>query len=237
MFRNCTGALVACDMVAVHAFTLEIWSRVRHEQVLDAAERHRCEAKERAIDRDLFIASRALAKAVVAERIGRHPSQVTLTSVAGQRPQVVGFSQHRISIAHTRGLVAVACCSHTDIGVDAEFLDRDLDTGALARRFFCASEHVALAKLDAAAQDEGFFRLWTGKEALLKGSGTNLDAALATDLHGLLETPHRAHDGPWSVQSLPAVGSCALAVAAPGSAWQHCLKHWDSADLAACWSA
>jgi len=224
-------------VIAIHAITLTLPLALTLAtlQVLDAAEQRRWNGMHRPDDRDRFATSRALAKAVIALPLGRHPRSVTVTSVPGRRPQVVGIEACRLSISHTRDLVVVACCLQGEIGVDCEYIDRDLDTAALARRFFGAAEHHELSRLEGRQHSDGFFRLWTGKEALAKASGAGLDEVLNADLHDLLVPPHQAHSGAWAVRSLPPIGDSAVAIAAAGSAWLHDVRRWDACELLHSW--
>jgi len=240
--RDCPIAPAAASLVAIHALVMPAAQlqpplpELPMVRVLDSDEQRRWNAMHRPDDRDRFLGSRALVKAVVAAQRGCHPRGVRVTALSGRRPQVVGFEASRVSISHTRGLVLVACCMQGDIGIDCEYIDHSLDTAALARRFFGPPEHQTLSQLDDAQPNDGFFRLWTGKEALAKASGAGLDAVLSANLHDLLAKPHQAHHGPWMVRSLPPIAHCAMAVAAAGSAWQHEVHCWDAPALVEAWS-
>jgi 4'-phosphopantetheinyl transferase len=65
------------------------------------------------------------------------------------------------------------------IGVDVEALRPMPDALDLAQRFFSAGEADALGALDPADRDRAFLRMWTRKEAYLKGLGLGLSGNLA----------------------------------------------------------
>ena len=81
------------------------------------------------------------------------------------------------SLTHTRGLVACAI-SDSNVGIDAEAMDRDADVDGVSGRFFAPAERAALQQCTGTARRERFFELWTLKEALLKGIGLGLSHPL-----------------------------------------------------------
>lgn len=82
------------------------------------------------------------------------------------------------NLAHSRGLALVALAAESDIGVDVEAIDRKTEIDAVAERFFSSSESSALRGLGPDRRREGFFHVWSQKEAYLKGRGEGV-------VHGL----------------------------------------------------
>ena len=144
--------------------------------------------------------------ASVAYRIGEHG-----------KPALVGADLH-FNLSHTddEGLLAVTRLA--EVGVDIERIDRELDVGAIARRFFSARESADLAGRPAAERRSVFFDLWTCKEAWLKARGLPLSNArlIGTEFDcgtaRLMRVDGDAASG-WFVQSLRPSGNHAGAVA------------------------
>ncbi len=88
------------------------------------------------------------------------------------------------NIAHTEGLIVIALCCNGTVGVDVENLSRIARAGALARRYFSASEAAALHALPQSQQLRRFLDLWTLKEAYIKACGMGL--AIALDSFGFV---------------------------------------------------
>lgn len=85
--------------------------------------------------------------------------------------------RHAISITHTQTLLMLAISSDvTWLGVDAESIDRPINhsISRLAKRFFHPSEHAVIHGQPVEQQATTFLKLWTMKEALLKGLGHGL---------------------------------------------------------------
>ncbi len=70
--------------------------------------------------------------------------------------------------------VAVVALSTTEVGIDIENRNRQVDALRLARRYFHEHEIAWLAECDGDDRRLAFLRLWTRKEALLKCLGHGL---------------------------------------------------------------
>ncbi len=106
------------------------------------------------------------------------------------------------NVSHSGKFAAYAFAVDCEAGVDIEKIRSMPNQESLVRRFFSPRECEEWLALEAGRRNEGFFRIWTRKEAYLKAVGV-----------GLLEDPGAGAD--WHVRSLepPEGYSCALAVA------------------------
>lgn len=86
------------------------------------------------------------------------------------KPQFCGDDKPLFSISHS-GNVAVCAVAETNIGVDVERIDRISD--AAGGRYFTADERKM-------AQNCGFARVWTRKEAAAKADGRGIGIGLDT---------------------------------------------------------
>ena len=75
------------------------------------------------------------------------------------------------NLSHSGEWGVLALTTGAEIGVDLEQSDPLLDYARLAARFFSAAENSALAGVQPQRRRRAFYRLWTRKEALLKGEG------------------------------------------------------------------
>lgn len=146
-------------------------------------------------------------------------------SPSGVKPRLALDRPIGISISHSRGLVACATCEGFDIGVDCERGDREFSMD-ITRLCFTAAERNWLAQQGLDSERDGFLRLWTLKEAVLKADGSGL----STNLQSLtvLPDPPRIIRGPaalgeakrWTLRQwrLPQ-GPIALAVRSAALGW------------------
>lgn len=187
--------------------------------VLDPGEVARADRLRLASDRAQFIAAHGLVRRLLAACTGANAADLRFTEGPNGKPLLAGQPSIGFSLTHTRGLVACALARDTEIGVDAEFIDRQSWTADVARAFFSPGE---MRTITSAAPGEGidlFYRLWTLKEAVLKATGDGLGRALDSLVFDLSSSPPRlrGEDGKnWSFIELQPTGDHRLAVG-----WKH----------------
>jgi 4'-phosphopantetheinyl transferase len=131
----------------------------------------------------------------------------------------------RFNVSHSGELAVLAITREREIGIDIEYMKKDVETDKLAERFFSASERDRLRGLPQAQKVAGFFRCWTCKEAFLKAQGTGLFRDLSSfDVELNAEQPARLlatrpdadEANRWSVRELDTTEGYAAAVAVEG---------------------
>jgi len=85
----------------------------------------------------------------------------------------------QFNLSHSAGLALIAVGAELQLGVDIEKIREEVDTAALAQRFFSPREGAGLQALPDNLRVPGFFACWTRKEAFLKATGTGLSFPLA----------------------------------------------------------
>ncbi|EKV29817.1 4'-phosphopantetheinyl transferase [Caenispirillum salinarum AK4] len=148
--------------------------------LLDAAERARMDAFHRAEDRNLYALAHALLRRVLAKATGRPAASLRFATESQGRPFLLNADGGapdiwRFSLSHCAAGVGIAVRRGADVGIDVEDAARlDDDLLPLARQVATAAEANVLADTPADMRRAAFLRLWTRKEALLKGAGTGL---------------------------------------------------------------
>ncbi len=123
----------------------------------------------------------------------------------------------QFSLSHSHGLALVAV-ARTRVGVDVQALPSQETVDICLPRLHPA-ERQEIARLPAARRREAFARLWSRKEAYLKGLGTGL--ARAADLDYLGEAAESRRPAGWTVRNTPlSDGHAAAAALAGGKDWQ-----------------
>ena len=186
--------------------------------VLDERERQRAAKFVRDVDRHSYLSAHIALRHVLSRHLDTAPEQVEFVREACPncgaphgRPAVAGHPVH-FSLSHGGDLVLVAVAG-TPVGVDVEAVPKEQVAAELSTRLhpdeqceIAAAQHPRLA----------FARVWTRKEAYLKGIGTGLSRSLSADYlggAGLAALP----DG-WSVLDVPVPAGYAGAVAVCGAA-------------------
>lgn len=137
-----------------------------------------------------FIVGRVLLRMALGRLLSVTPQEIRLEEQVGKAPRLVAplpqGVQPGFSIAHSGRWVACAVSAQTALGLDIEMMDASRDLHALAAQAFDSAEMAQwarLQKLPDPQRAEGFYRLWSAKEARFKLGG-------AAGGHSLL-LPHR----------------------------------------------
>jgi 4'-phosphopantetheinyl transferase len=145
--------------------------------LLDEAEQAR--AKRFAFDRHRrqYIAAHALKRLMLSSLHSTPASAWRFQTALGGKPTVSGTAGPHFNLSHCEGLAACAVSSDLEIGIDIEELTREAPREVIGQCFTLEEQHW-LASRPVSEQAEGFFRLWTLKEALVKATGGGLAQSL-----------------------------------------------------------
>jgi 4'-phosphopantetheinyl transferase len=125
-------------------------------------------------DRARFVLGRRLLAALIRDHRRLPPQPLDLALTEQGRPYLADDPALAFSISHAGDVVAVALALHARVGIDVESLDRTLKLDPLAERIFNAADLARFRALPPETKHNGFFRAWTGKEAILKAQGIGL---------------------------------------------------------------
>ncbi|MGE0279972.1 MAG: 4'-phosphopantetheinyl transferase superfamily protein [Rhizobiaceae bacterium] len=173
-------------------------------------------------DRRQFTISRALLRFTLSSYVlGVAPADWRFSRNQYGRPAIENAIDAPLdfNLSHTTGCAVLAVSRLPCVGVDVEWLGRQLDALDLARRFFAYAEVAALPN-DPAGRDRQFFQLWTLKEAFVKARGKGLVLPLDSFCIGFPTRDTislRISDQPgerWRLWTLAAAPDHALSVAA-----------------------
>ena len=125
-------------------------------------------------DRELGLATRALARRVLSRYDAVPPAAWRFVANAHGRPEIASPpSSLRFNLSNTAGLVVCAVARGDDVGVDVEDVGRAAPL-EVAERFFAPFEVAALNRLPPERRPLRFFEYWTLKESYIKARGLGL---------------------------------------------------------------
>ncbi|WP_410537962.1 4'-phosphopantetheinyl transferase family protein [Streptomyces sp. KL2] len=220
------------------------WTRLPGDPLvvseLDEGELARAESFVRAHDRLLYLSAHIALRRLLAAYLRTRPRDVRLVrepcpgcggphgrpAVAGEPPPL------HFSLSHSHGLALFGVAAEP-VGVDVEKLPTQ-ETVRLCGPVLHPAEQEELARLEPHERPRAFGRLWTRKEAYLKGIGTGLGRSLSADYLGEYGGPD-APRGPagWTVRNVPCGSSHVRHVAAAavrGTAVRRTAVRWLPAD-------
>jgi 4'-phosphopantetheinyl transferase len=146
--------------------------------VLDPEEQARAARFIGADHRDRFVRAHALMRIILSAYLDSRPEALRFGSGAHGKPYLIGAETLSFNLSHSHGLAALAVGRGMVLGVDVERCRALTDRDGLIGRFFSTTEQASYLALPEAERDEGFFRLWTRKEAYIKALGEGLSCPL-----------------------------------------------------------
>jgi 4'-phosphopantetheinyl transferase len=205
----------------------DIADRDLDESILHPAERDRAARPTLADDRRAFVAVHVLLRQALAERLRCSPAELTFSRAPcpvcggpdGRPILAAPTSPIHFSLARSADLALVGLAD-SPIGVDIQELpsDRALDP---AVSLLHPAERDEILAARPAERALVFTRLWTRKEAYLKGLGTGIAHDLASDYLGTQQPAATPSD--WEIIEAPVPAGYAGAVAVRSDArllWQ-----------------
>jgi 4'-phosphopantetheinyl transferase len=143
------------------------------DEELAAADRFRFEQ-----DRAHYAVARGALRIVLGRHLDTAPAAIRFEYGAHGKPSVAGGSELRFNLSHSHGRALIAVARGREVGVDLEYVHREVADEEVARRFFSPEEVQALENLPESARTPAFFRCWTRKEAYLKARGDGIHYGL-----------------------------------------------------------
>jgi len=171
------------EVPALEAGEVQVWCARVDEAAVKAAvgllneeERARMERMRLGIARHEFVVGRAMLRVLAGAAAACGPREVTIGVGEFGKPRVEGVE---FSVAHSHGLVVLALCREAAVGVDVEWVEREIEALEIARSSFAPGE---IKRIEPAAEGADrareFFAVWTRKEAIVKAHGQGLTIPL-----------------------------------------------------------
>jgi 4'-phosphopantetheinyl transferase len=130
-----------------------------------------------------FIVGRGRLRQILGAYRQCDPAALVFANGANGKPALAGSSLH-FNLSHSGAWGVLVLSASAAVGVDIEKIDPALDYAGLAKRFFSAAEQAHLLVAPEERRRRDFYRLWTRKEALLKGQGRGFALSAGTEERG-----------------------------------------------------
>lgn len=159
--------------------------------VLDQTERERAKRLHFDRDRNRFVNGRAMLRHLLAKSTDQRRAQdVRIETGSHGKPFLPDADHLHFNLSHSEDLAVFALSEDGPVGVDVEYLGREIDPLALGKAVFQEHELAILRNLRKHEQPGRFFAYWTAKEAVMKLTGEGMSLrptkiALQLDANGL----------------------------------------------------
>ena len=206
------------------------------QQVLSPAERERARRFYFEKDRRRWTIAHGVLRLLLARYLHTDVREPQFSTNAYGKPTLappLAASGLQFNLSHSAEMALYAFTYRRQVGIDVEYMRRDIEWELMARSHFSSSEYTALQALPAQLQAEAFFLCWSRKESYIKAKGKGLSIPLdqfdvsltpgepATLLGSREEVQALAH---WSLQALVPGDGYAGALTVEGFDWS--LRCW-----------
>ena len=160
------------ECVHVWRAQLDLAPAVRSHTVLSAGESARAARFRFERDRLRFELGHVMLRRLLGRYLGRSPGVLRFVNNVYGKPALDDpDASLRFNLSHSRDTILCAVTVAHDVGVDVEFVRRDVDCLGIAATSFGAADCQRLEELPREQAVYAFFELWVQREALLKAEG------------------------------------------------------------------
>ncbi|MBI3153479.1 MAG: 4'-phosphopantetheinyl transferase superfamily protein [Chloroflexi bacterium] len=127
-------------------------------------------------DRHRYIFGRGILRILLSSYLGKEASRITF--LYGQHGKPAIEAPLHFNLAHSNDWAVFVFVRDSEIGIDIEHIRPLQDADDFARQFFTTNESAWINSLPHDQKWNGFYKLWTCKEAYLKANGSGLTVPL-----------------------------------------------------------
>jgi 4'-phosphopantetheinyl transferase len=141
--------------------------------------RDKLKAEKLSIEEDRYtsLICHSLLRLILSRKLNTDHASLEILNEGRNKPRLKGNSIF-FNISHTRDSFVFAISERSEIGIDLEKVDRNIDFMSIAKKFFSNDEYAFILKKPEDSRNR-FFLLWTRKEAVLKAMGTGIISSLS----------------------------------------------------------
>jgi 4'-phosphopantetheinyl transferase len=211
-------------------------TRLRLTCLLTDLELERANRFKVELSRNQFLVSRGILRSIGAFYCKVPPEAIKLIDRPGKKPriQLPGSAPHLdFNISHSGRFILIVFARGVEVGIDLERNRGFPDLETIVDRYYSPDEKSWLATLSGEHKKEGFFRIWTRKEAVLKAAGAGLfqidRPASSETCDGPRTDLHGKGKADWIVkQFIPAAGyTAAVAFSRPADFLDFSFQFWE----------
>lgn len=175
-------------------------------------------------DRIRYIIGRGILKTIVGYYLGSEPNNMEFCYGKYGKPYIADrVFQDKIffNMSYAKNIILYAFSRNDEVGIDIEQIRTIPDMEKIVEYFFSEKEKIVFSIEPESSKKELFFRLWTRKEAYLKGVGVGLTQSEAIDeiistgdqCDRLVSKSDKIKVGKWIIHDLKMIPSFAAACA------------------------
>ena len=202
--------------------TQEKWSD--YDTILSKSEKNKAHEFQHPDDRLSFTKCRSILRSTLSKWLNCDPNEINIIHRENGKSYLEHSKVIEFNITHTKGLAAIAFSIDSEIGIDVENLNREINLDQVAKKVFTTSEQSLINANNQNDKKKTFFRLWTSKESYLKSTGLglrvdpkkiNVDPPIENKKHGTLKYENDLNSHTLRLIELKCPGSYIMTLCAP----------------------
>ena len=202
--------------------TQEKWSD--YDEILSENEKNKANEFQYLDDKLSFTKCRSILRSTLSKWLNCGPSEINIIHRENGKPYLEHSKVIEFNITHTKGLAAIAFSIDSEVGIDVENLNREINLDQVAKKVFTTSEQSLINGNNQNDKKKTFFRLWTSKESYLKSTGLGLridprkisvDPPIENKKHGTLKCENDLNSHALRLIELKCPGSYIMTLCAP----------------------
>jgi len=142
-----------------------------YQSILSPDEHERARLFKFPKDRIRYIKGRYLLRQISGLYLNEPPQKIRFGYNDHRKPFFLHHPEIFFNLSHSNDLIAIAMTRQSDIGVDLEYINPDMDHDSVSRTVFSRPEVEYFDKGKGDDKIDRFFELWTRKEAFIKALG------------------------------------------------------------------
>jgi 4'-phosphopantetheinyl transferase len=164
----------------VHVWRVELdMTGTSWPPLLSEDERTKAERFHFARHQRRYILSRAALRILLGRYLACPPRDIDFNYNSHGKPRLAGLHQRiKFNVSHTNDIMLATFVLDSEIGIDIESINHDMDCMALGRRCFSTLETQIMQSLPEHEHVDAFFRVWCRKEAYIKARGEGMSHPL-----------------------------------------------------------
>ncbi|MGD1946194.1 MAG: 4'-phosphopantetheinyl transferase family protein [Croceivirga sp.] len=152
---------------------IDLFANILCQKERDRAAKYRFEK-----DKISFICARGALRILLEKYTNQRSQNIVFKYDEFGKPLMEGPSVPHFNVSHSGDQILLGFCANHPLGTDIEKITTDFDILEIAKNHFYGDEIAALKSLPRLKRYEGFFSLWTRKEAVIKHIGKGLSLPL-----------------------------------------------------------
>ena len=166
----------------IDVWTIPVLSKVYTKDyissLLSDAEQERYQRFHFDKDKNLFLSTHIAVRRIIANYIKQAPAAIEFGYHSKNKPFLKEDPSFEFNLSHSHKLAILGITKTAQLGVDIEYIHREVEYMELAERFFSKQEAMKLKSLEQDDLSKAFFNCWTRKEAFIKATGDGLSFPL-----------------------------------------------------------